>query len=67
VNWGLIQAAKNEGQLAESCHEIGRCAAPRNEPGVEGPAQAGLSLLGGLVGKNDRSTEQTIATIGGSA
>ena len=68
VNRGLIEAAKNEGQLAGVLgHEIAHVALRHGTSQASKAylAQAGLSLLGGLVGKNDRSTEQTIATIGG--
>ena len=68
VNRGLIEAAKNEGQLAGVMgHEIAHVVLHHGTSQASKAylAQAGLGLLGGLVGKNDRSTEQTIATIGG--
>lgn len=68
VNRGLIEAAQNEGQLAGvMAHEMAHVALRHGTSQASKAyiAQAGLGLLGGLVGKDDRSTEQRIATIGG--
>jgi predicted Zn-dependent protease len=68
VNRGLIEAAQNEGQLAGvMAHEMAHVALRHGTSQASKAylGQAGLSLLGGLVGKDDRSTEQTIATVGG--
>ena len=68
VNRGLIEAAKNEGQLAGVIgHEIAHVALRHGTSQASKAylAQAGLGILGGLVGKDDRSTEQTIALVGG--
>ena len=68
VNRGLVEAAKNEGQLAGvMAHEMAHVALRHGTSQASKAylGQAGLALLGGLVGKDDRSTEQTIATIGG--
>jgi beta-barrel assembly-enhancing protease len=68
VNRGLIEAAKNEGQLAGVIgHEIAHVALRHGTSQASKAylAQAGLGILGGLVGKDDRSTEQTIAVVGG--
>jgi beta-barrel assembly-enhancing protease len=68
VNRGLIEAAQNEGQLAGvMAHEMAHVALRHGTSQASKAylGQAGLSLLGGLVGKDDQSTEQTIATIGG--
>ncbi len=68
VNRGLIEAAKTEGQLAGvMAHEMAHVALRHgtSQASKAYVAQAGLGLLGGLVGKDDRSTEQRIASIGG--
>jgi len=68
VNRGLIEAAKNEGQLSGvMAHEMAHVALRHGTSQASKAylAQAGLGLLGGLAGKNDRSTAQRIATIGG--
>jgi len=68
VNRGLIGAAQNEGQLAGvMAHEIAHVALRHgtSQASKAYVAETGLGLLGGLIGKNDRSTEQRIATIGG--
>jgi beta-barrel assembly-enhancing protease len=68
VNRGLIEAAQNEGQLAGvMAHEMAHVALRHGTSQASKAylGQAGLGLLGGLVGKDDRSTEQTIATVGG--
>jgi Zn-dependent protease with chaperone function len=68
VNRGLIEAAQNEGQLAGvMAHEMAHVALRHGTSQASKAylGQAGLGLLGGLIGKDDRSTEQRIATIGG--
>jgi Zn-dependent protease with chaperone function len=68
LNRGLIEAAQNEGQLAGvMAHEMAHVALRHgtNQASKAYLGQAGLSLLGGLIGKENRSTEQTIALIGG--
>jgi len=68
VNRGLIEAARNEGQLAGvMAHEMGHVVLRHGTSQASKAylAQAGLGLLGGLLGKDDRSTEQRIATVGG--
>jgi len=68
LNRGLIEAARNEGQLAGvMAHEMAHVALRHgtNQASKAYLGQTGLGLLGGLVGKNDRSIERTIATVGG--
>ena len=68
LNRGLIEAAQNEGQLAGvMAHEVAHVALRHgtNQASKAYLGQAGLGLLGGLVGKRDTSTQQTIASIGG--
>jgi len=68
VNRGLIEAAENEGQLAGvMAHEMAHVALRHgtSQASKAYVAEAGLGLLGGLIGKDDRSTEQRIATLGG--
>ena len=68
LNRGLIEAAENEGQLAGvMAHEMAHVALRHgtNQASKAYVGQAGLSLLGGLIGKEDRSTDQMISTIGG--
>ena len=68
LNRGLIEAAQNEGQLAAvMAHEMAHVALRHgtNQASKAYLGQAGLGLLGGLVGKRDTSTQQTIASIGG--
>jgi Zn-dependent protease with chaperone function len=68
LNRGLIEAAQNEGQLAGvMAHEMAHVALRHgtNQASKAYLGQAGLGLLGGLIGKENRSTEQTIALIGG--
>lgn len=68
LNRGLIEAAENEGQLAGvMAHEMAHVALRHGTSQASKAylGQAGLGLLGGLIGKDDRSTEQTIAAIGG--
>jgi Zn-dependent protease with chaperone function len=68
VNRGLIEAAQNEGQLAGvMAHEMAHVALRHgtNQASRAYLGQAGLGLLGGLIGQNDASTQQTIASVGG--
>ena len=68
LNRGLIEAAENEGQLAGvMAHEMAHVALRHgtNQASKAYVAQEGLSLLGGLTRKEDRSTDQTIAAVGG--
>jgi beta-barrel assembly-enhancing protease len=68
VNRGLIEAAQNEGQLAGvMAHEMAHVALRHGTSQASKAylGQAGLGLLGGLIGKDDRSTEQRIAALGG--
>jgi len=68
VNRGLIEAAQNEGQLAGViAHEMAHVALRHGTSQASKAylSQTGLSILGGLVGKGNASTEQTIAAIGG--
>jgi Zn-dependent protease with chaperone function len=65
---GLIEAARNEGQLAGvMAHEMAHIALRHgtNQASKAYLGQTGLGLLGGLIGKDDRSTEKTIAAVGG--
>jgi Zn-dependent protease with chaperone function len=68
VNRGLIEAAKNEGQLAGvMAHEMAHVALRHGTSQASKAylGQAGLGLLGGLIGKDDHSSDQTIAAVGG--
>ena len=68
VNRGLIEAAANEGQLAGvMAHEMAHVALRHgtNQASKAYLGQTGLGLLGGLIGNDDRSTEKTIASVGG--
>jgi Zn-dependent protease with chaperone function len=68
LNRGLIEAAENEGQLAGvMAHEMAHVALRHgtNQASKAYMAQNGLSLLGGLLRKEDHSTDQEIAAIGG--
>jgi Zn-dependent protease with chaperone function len=68
LNRGLIEAAQNEGQLAGvMAHEMAHVALRHGTSQASKAylGQAGLSLLGGVIGKEDGSTDQTIAAIGG--
>ena len=68
VNRGLIEAAQNEGQLAGvMAHEMAHVALRHgtSQASKAYVAQTGLSLLGGVVGKDDPSAEQRIAALGG--
>jgi beta-barrel assembly-enhancing protease len=68
LNRGLIEAAENEGQLAGvMAHEMAHVALRHGTSQASKAylGQAGLGLLGGLLGREDRSTDQRIAAIGG--
>jgi beta-barrel assembly-enhancing protease len=68
LNRGLIEAAENEGQLAGvMAHEMAHVALRHGTSQASRAylGQAGLGLLGGLLGREDRSTEQRIDAIGG--
>jgi len=68
VNRGLIEAAQNEGQLAGvMAHEMAHIALRHGTSQASKAylSQTGLGILGGLISKDNRSTEQTIATLGG--
>jgi beta-barrel assembly-enhancing protease len=68
LNRGLIEAAENEGQLAGvMAHEMAHVALRHGTSQASKAylGQAGLGLLGGLLGREDRSTEQRIDAIGG--
>jgi hypothetical protein len=68
VNRGLITAARNEAELAgvlahEMSHVVLRHGTEQASKAYLG--QAGLSLLGGLVGKRGSSSSQIIQAVGG--
>ena len=68
LNRGLIEAAKNEGQLAGvMAHEMAHVALRHgtNQASKAYLGQAGLGSLGGLLGKDDGSTNQMIGAVGG--
>jgi Zn-dependent protease with chaperone function len=68
VNRGLIEAAGSEGELAGvMAHEIAHVALRHgtNQASKAYLGQAGLGILGGLLGKDGASTEKTVARIGG--
>ena len=68
VNRGLIEAARDEGELAGvMAHEMAHVALRHgtNQASKAYLGQTGLALLGGLVGNDDGSTEKKIATVGG--
>jgi len=61
LNRGLIEAAANEGQLAGViAHEMAHVALRHgtNQASKAYLGQTGLGLLGGLIGKDDRSTRK---------
>ena len=61
VNRGLIEAAKSEGQFAGvMAHEMAHVALRHGSSQASKAylGQAGLALLGGLVGKDDHSTDR---------
>jgi hypothetical protein len=68
LNRGLIEAAENEGQLAGvMAHEMAHVALRHgtNQASKAYVGQAGLSLLAGLIRKDDHSTDDMIAAAGG--
>jgi beta-barrel assembly-enhancing protease len=68
LNRGLIEAARNEGQLAGvMAHEMSHVALRHGTSQASKAylGQAGLGLLGGLLGGDQRSTEEAIAAVGG--
>jgi len=68
INRGLLEAAQNEGQLAGvMAHEMAHVALRHGTSQASKAylSQSGLSLLGGLIGKDNRTTQETIATVGG--
>lgn len=68
VNRGLIEAARNEGQLAGVlAHEMSHVALRHgtNQASKAYLGQAGLGLLGGLLSKDDGSPNKAIAAVGG--
>ena len=69
INRGLISKARTEGELAGvMAHEIAHVALrhPTNQASKAYLAQAGLGLLGGLLGgKSQSSTGQVIGAVGG--
>jgi Zn-dependent protease with chaperone function len=67
-NRGLITAAQNEGQLAGvMAHEISHVALRHgtNQASKAYLGQAGLGVMGGLLGRNSGSTQKTINAVGG--
>ena len=68
LNRGLIEAAKNEGQLAGVlAHEMSHVALRHGTQQASKAylGQAGLGILGGLMGKAGDSTERVMGTVGG--
>lgn len=68
LNRGLIEAAKNEGQLAGvMAHEMSHVALRHgtNQASKAYMGQTGLGLLGGLLSNDSGSTDKTIAAVGG--
>jgi Zn-dependent protease with chaperone function len=68
LNRGLIEAAESEGQLAAvMAHEMAHVALRHGTSQASKAylGQTGLGLLGGLIGKDDHSTDDRIAAIGG--
>jgi Zn-dependent protease with chaperone function len=69
VNRGLIEAAKNEGQLAGVlAHEMAHVALRHgtNQASKAYMSQTGLGILGSFLGKGDsNSTSKVIGTVGG--
>jgi Zn-dependent protease with chaperone function len=68
LNRGLIEAATSEAQVAGIvAHEMAHVALRHgtNQASKAYLGQSGLSVLGGLVGKDDRSTQKTVDAIGG--
>ena len=68
VNRGLIEAAKNEGQLAGVlAHEMSHVALRHgtNQASKAYLGQTGLGLLGGLLSKNEGSPNKVVNAVGG--
>ena len=68
LNRGLIEAARNEGQLAGvMAHEMAHVALRHgtNQASKAYLGQAGLGVMGGLVGGKSNSTQKTIGAVGG--
>ncbi|MGH9869551.1 MAG: M48 family metalloprotease [Candidatus Polarisedimenticolia bacterium] len=68
LNRGLIDAAGSEGMLAGvMAHEMAHVALRHgtNQASKAYLGQTGLGILGGLVANDNRSTEKTIAAVGG--
>jgi len=68
VNRGLIEAAKNEGQLAGvMAHEMAHVALRHgtNQASKAYLGQTGLGILGGLLSRDDASQNRVINSIGG--
>jgi hypothetical protein len=68
LNRGLIEAVENEGQLAGvMAHEMAHVALRHGTSQASKAylGQTGLGLLGGLIGKDDHSSDDTIAALGG--
>jgi Zn-dependent protease with chaperone function len=68
LNRGLIEAAGSEGMLAGvMAHEMSHVALRHgtNQASKAYLGQTGLGILGGLVAKDNRSTQKTIGAVGG--
>ncbi|HET6372117.1 MAG TPA: M48 family metallopeptidase [Candidatus Polarisedimenticolia bacterium] len=68
LNRGLIEAAGSEGMLAGvMAHEMAHVALRHgtNQASKAYLGQMGLGILGGLIARDDRSTEKTVGAIGG--
>jgi Zn-dependent protease with chaperone function len=68
LNRGMIEAARNEGQLAGvMSHEMAHVALRHgtNQASKAYLGQAGLALLGGLADGESNSTQKTIGAVGG--
>jgi len=68
VNRGLIEAVRSEGELAGVlAHEISHAALRHgtNQTSKAYLGQAGLGILGGLLGRDDAAKQQRIAQVGG--
>ena len=68
LNRGLIEAARNEGQLAGvMSHEMAHVALRHgtNQASKAYMGQAGLGLLGGLLTKDDKTPNKVIGAVGG--
>jgi hypothetical protein len=68
LNRGLIEAAKSEGQLAGvMAHEMSHVALRHgtNQASKAYLGQTGLGLLGGLLGKDNSSSDKVIGAVGG--